>query len=617
MSWKSFIKSLIPPIPFFPRTKRQILGLTRTAFKPTRLDTDHYLFREAEFEKDCDDIVAAFPADGPDFLEIELRHKKFSNRFQEGILCFVVREKETNQLLGAVWMSTGEYNFIPQIQKLSDNPVFQVVNLFLNSEKRGQGLGKQLLSFAIERTFATTDCEFVVSAVLEEDRRLPSLLTHLRLGFSVLGTHSGQKIFGVYLPHFVRKNTHPFFNVFPKTPIVLLTWDGPNTLGIVRSLGRHRVPLYILTPAQNTSVAWSCYVKKVLTISSLDVKTEILERLEKCKREIGSQPVKPILMVTNESHYHDLEPISDFVSEHFNVLTPLEKALPLTTHKSDQFPLAAQAGFRVMETVILQSIDDLKLVASKLAFPVLVRPMSNKIRDAVVMKTALFENEEAMRKDLTPILAKDGIELIAQEYIPGTDRDIVFFMASCDATGEPRIWLSGRKIRQNPPGRGVMAAGQVDSVPDPVFIEKSKKLCRLFGLRGFIGIECKQHAISKEYVYIESSFRPEAFNSICLSAGVDLVWDSYLAAIGEPLTKAGEDYVPDKVRVGSWADMELELGTLKELWRSGDPAWKDFFKWLPRPVAWAYFTWDDPMPWVRQTLRLLSRRMKAIFSKRQ
>jgi predicted ATP-grasp superfamily ATP-dependent carboligase len=56
----------------------------------------------------------------------------------------------------------------------------------------------------------------------------------------------------------------------------------------------------------------------------------------------------------------------------------------------------------------------------------------------------------------------------------------------------------------------------------------------------------------------------------------------------------------------------MELGTMKELRRSGNPEWKDFFKPLPRPVSWAYFTWDDPLPFVRQTLRLFGRR----FTKR-
>jgi predicted ATP-grasp superfamily ATP-dependent carboligase len=289
------------------------------------------------------------------------------------------------------------------------------------------------------------------------------------------------------------------------------------------------------------------------------------------------------------------------------MLTPLEKVLPLTV-KNNQFPFATQAGFRVMETVMLRNTDDLSLVENKLAFPVIVRPISNNLREELQMKTALYENMDAMRKHLAPILAGGNVELIAQGYVPGTDRDIVFFMASCDETGEPRLWLAGRKIRQNPPGRGVMAAGQVDSVPDPEFVEKSKKLCRLFGLRGVIGIECKQHAVTKEYVYIESSFRPEAFNSIGLAAGVDLVWDAYLAALHKPCGAVR----PETSR-GSWSYGELEHGTMKLLRKQGDPDWWKVLLPLPRPIAYAIFTWDDPLPFFHSATVLLWRKIKKCF----
>ncbi|MCL2745146.1 MAG: hypothetical protein FWE67_14980 [Planctomycetaceae bacterium] len=588
-----------------PRIRRLVMELPRSNFKPVPLNTEQFLFQTAEFERDCEDIVTAFPEDGPDFLELKQRREEMTKRFLKKIPCFVVREKTTSRLQGAVWMLPEGFDFLNRNQKHSAATVFQVFNLFLNTEKRGQGLGKQLLAFAIDSIFSTTDCEFIVSQTREH--RISSLLIHLKIGFAVLGTHSAQKICGIYLPRFARINVHPLFNDFPKTPVILLTYDGANPLGIIRSLGRHLVPLYVLTTTRNTSLAWSRYVKKILTVS-LDNTKEIQERLEDFLRITGSQTGKPILMLTNESHYPELEPLKDFLDEHLNVLTPLKKAIPLTS-KNAQFPLALQAGFRVMETVMLRTPNDLNEVENKLAFPVIVRPTSNKLRDRLDMKTALYENISAMREHLNPLLSEEYVELIAQEFIPGTDRDILVFMASCDDTGEPRLWLSGRKVRQNPPGRGVMASGTVDPIPDADFVERSRTLCRLFGLRGFIGIECKQHAISKEHVYIESSFRPEGFNSMCLAAGVDLVWDSYLTALGKPCGAIR----PEKYK-GSWAYAELEHGTMKALLKEGSPDWWKVLIPLPRPISYAFFTWDDPLPFFHSFGTLLWRKIKRYFS---
>jgi predicted ATP-grasp superfamily ATP-dependent carboligase len=156
-----------------------------------------------------------------------------------------------------------------------------------------------------------------------------------------------------------------------------------------------------------------------------------------------------------------------------------------------------------------------------------------------------------------------------------------------------------------------MASGSVDPIPDPVFVEKSKHLCRLLGLRGFIGIECKQHAVSKEFVYIESSLRPEGINALCLAAGVDLVWDAYLSALGKPCSA-----VQPETCKGSWANVEDEHLVMKTLKKQGDPDWWKVLIPLPRPIAWAFFAWDDPMPFVHSVGTLLWRRIKRLFTKK-
>jgi predicted ATP-grasp superfamily ATP-dependent carboligase len=369
--------------------------------------------------------------------------------------------------------------------------------------------------------------------------------------------------------------------------------------------------VYVLTDAlHKTSIAWSRYGKKLVILHSRENPEEIRARLEFILHEMGSQSAKPIILVVHESYYTCLEPLIEFVGAHFNLVNPLEKLLPLTI-KNNQFPLAEQAGFRVMESIVLRNTGDLSQIENKLSFPVIVRPASTLFRGGFDEKAKLYETFESLQTHLHPILTEEGVELIAQEYIPGSDRDVVFFMASCGESGEPRLWLAGHKVRQNPPGMGLMASGQIDSEPDPEFVEKSKKLCRLFGLRGFIGIECKRHAVSGEYVYIETNIRPEAISAIGYIAGVDIVWDTYLAALDKPCGTVR----PETLK-GSWAHMELEHAAMKTLRKQGDPNWWKVLIPLPRPIAWAFFAWDDPMPFFHSMSGLFWRRIKRLFTKK-
>ena len=221
MSWKSFIKSFIPFIPFLPYKRWQVLGLNRSDFKPVNLDTERYVFRGATLEDDGDDIIEAFPANEFNYLvEQEERREEITRRFHQQSPCFVVREKGGNQLLGAVWMRPQQFGFLSRNQERSAKLDVEVRNLFVVPEKRSHGLAKQLLSFAIEHIFGTTDCKRIVSRVKEKKQRISSLLLHLKLNFSVLGTFTAQKVFGKIFSRFVRRNTNPFLDDFQRVPVI-------------------------------------------------------------------------------------------------------------------------------------------------------------------------------------------------------------------------------------------------------------------------------------------------------------------------------------------------------------------------------------------------------------
>lgn len=375
------------------------------------------------------------------------------------------------------------------------------------------------------------------------------------------------------------------------SPVVLFAQDGPNPLGIARALGRNGIPVYVVAlPAKKQALIDYCrYIKRIFSLESYDNPEHVQNSLQNVL-EFLPFGGKPVLIVTNETHYYRLLPCHDFIKEHFHEMTPVENAIHFV-EKHQQFPLAEQAGFRILPTITLKSPEDIHISKERLVFPQLVRPSVPHLAGNFREKTMLFSDFESMESSLSPILEHSHSELITQEYVPGDDRDVLFFMASCDAKGEPRAWFSGRKWRQNPPGRGLMASGILEDIPD--FVEKSKQLCRLFALQGFIGVECKQHSKTKEFVYIESSIRPEATNAIGFSAGMNLVLDSYQAALGLPC-----QIIQKREYRGSWVNFQSDYEAAKILRAQKQLTWKEFFKRLPRPVSYATFASDDPMPFV-------------------
>lgn len=391
-------------------------------------------------------------------------------------------------------------------------------------------------------------------------------------------------------------------NNIPPTPLIVVGPDGSNPLGIVRSVGRFGVPAFLLSSNHSTLTRCSRYVKGGEYNVNFDEPADLRRALESLLKKINQPETKPLLVLTNETFYTRLLPIYDFVTQNFDELTPALQVAPFC-EKEQQFPLAEQAGFRVPQTVVMQTKDDINLVAS-LQFPVIVKPRALHTAGGYKSKADIFDDIDSLKSCVEPAFEHPATILLAQEFVPGDDKQVLFFMASCGEKGNVRLWFTGRKLRQFPPNCGVMTAGSLEHLPE--LEGKAKTLCKLFGLRGFIGIECKQHLKSGELFYIESSLRVEANNSIGLSAKRDLVLDAYLAAHGLPCTS------PQSIEMtGSWCDVSTDLDSARLLIADKKLTWNEYLKPLPRPLSFPYFTWSDPLPF----LRWLPLRLVPVFWK--
>jgi len=388
----------------------------------------------------------------------------------------------------------------------------------------------------------------------------------------------------------------------PHTPLIIIGPDGANPLGIIRSVGRVGVPVFLLSNDRSTLARLSRFVKGGQYNVNFAEPAELRQALELLLHKIQRPDTKPLLVATNEIHYTRLLPIDDFVTQHFDELTPARQAAPLC-EKEQQFSFAEQAGFRISKTVILRTSKDLEQVAA-LQFPVIIKPSAGHSTGGYKNKADIFENIDSLKTNIEPVFENPATVLLAQEFVPGDDRHVLFFLASCGEMGQVRAWLTGHKQRQFLPNRGVMASGYLEYLPD--LAEKSKILCKLFGLRGSIGVECKQHSETGELFYIESSLRTDAYNSICMSAKRNLVLDAYLAAHGLPCSLP-----QDTNMTGSWCDVSTDLDAARLLIAEKKLTWKEYFTPLPRPISFPVFAWDDPLPF----LRWLPLRFASVYKK--
>lgn len=381
--------------------------------------------------------------------------------------------------------------------------------------------------------------------------------------------------------------------------------DGPTLIETARSLGRHGIPVHVVARGLYPLARRCRYIKSLVEFPEDPPDETWKQALEAVLDKIGPTSRKPLLMFCTENDMDRFAALESFFDAHFQMLPPLSDVAPYV-EKDNQLPFAEQAGFLIPQSLVARTKEDLDRCVETLPFPLFAKPLARHTVGVFKPKGLLLETSQALYDALLPCMDRPPTALIVQQYVAGTDNDIYLFMGSIDKGGNVRACVTGRKLRQYPPGGGFMACGYLEKNPD--FEKKCRELCRLFSrYQGFIGIECKRPPGTDDYYYIETNFRPEMICSLASRSGVDLVFDTYQAALGNPCS------ISTRAEKGSWCCFSQNLDATRELVRKGQMTWKDYWKPLPRPLTWSLFAWDDPGPffvWLRSTVW---NKMKRLF----
>jgi len=127
------------------------------------------------------------------------------------------------------------------------------------------------------------------------------------------------------------------------------------------------------------------------------------------------------------------------------------------------------------------------------SFPVVLKPVPHRS----VRWTALAGSEKALRvetpaqlRTILPPLIERGIEVVAQEYVPGPEDRIVSYHAYVDPDGAVVGEFTGRKIRTLPLERGTSTA--LITTDDPEVAQLAREVVGRIGLRGVAKLDFKR-----------------------------------------------------------------------------------------------------------------------------
>ncbi len=367
------------------------------------------------------------------------------------------------------------------------------------------------------------------------------------------------------------------------------------SLGVIRSLGRRGIPVWVLT-GERPIARYSKYARRSFAWPGPEDAQALAYLVSLADRENlqgwvlfpgGDAEARFISL-----HHAELEAI-------FRLTTPPWDTLQWAAEKSRTYELAEEIGVDCPWT--LRPRNRRELERTDFRFPVILKPSARHATNAFTQAKAWRIDDQASlltRYDqAVEFVGADSVLL--QEMIPGNGSTQFSFAAICE-DGIPLAWLTARRTRQYPIEFGYTSTF-VESIEKPEVEAASRRFLKATGYTGLVELEYKYDTRDNRYKLLDVNARTWAWISLGEKAGVDFPWLMWQLVFGAPVESA-------RGRAGcAWAHVARDLAAAQAEIRAGSLTLRDYWKSFHASLVFAAFAKDDPLPGLMDLPLSLSR----------
>jgi predicted ATP-grasp superfamily ATP-dependent carboligase len=356
-------------------------------------------------------------------------------------------------------------------------------------------------------------------------------------------------------------------------------------LGVVRSLGRHGIPVYVIDDEPSIS-RYSRYATKSFRVPELRVSARIVETVMDIGRRFGLDgwvlyPTRDEIVAAFAQHKQELSKI-------FRVPTPGWESVRPAWDKRLTYELAARLGIPAPETHVVSDLAELRSLDLRL--PVALKP-AIKEHFIYVTKVKALRADTAAELDAVFRQTCNVIpveEVMVQELIPG-DGECQFSYCGFFKEGKPLAKMLVRRARQRPAVFG-RSSTYVETVDMPELEEPSERFLEAIGYYGLAEMEYKFDQRDGRYKILDVNLRTWGSHTIGRPAGVDFAYLLFRDQLGQPVD-------PVRAKAGvRWIRLATDLPTSLGQISRGRLSWRVFLKSLVSFDIEAVFARDDPRP---------------------
>jgi D-aspartate ligase len=301
-------------------------------------------------------------------------------------------------------------------------------------------------------------------------------------------------------------------------------------LGIVRSLGRHGVPVCVLDDERSIA-RYSRYTAFTERVPSLLDARDTVRALVELGRARGLQGW--VLYPTREEQVAALSQNREELLKIFRVPTPCWDTVKWLWDKRNTYGLAEKLGIPIPHTWYPRTVEDLAQVDGH--FPVALKPaIKEHFLYATKDKAWRADNPAQLRELFERALQHiPAQEIMVQDLIPG-DGSCQYSYCSFFKQGNSIARLTACRRRQHPLEFG-RSSTYVETVELPLLEEYSQRFLRAIDYYGLVEVEYKHDPRDGQFRLLDVNGRTWGYHSIGRFAGTDFPYLLFADQMNEPV----------------------------------------------------------------------------------
>ena len=370
-------------------------------------------------------------------------------------------------------------------------------------------------------------------------------------------------------------------------------------LGVVRSLGRRRIPVVVLHYRSSDVAHLSCYATASVRVPAPDRDEAAFVR---AVVELSAAYGGGVIVPTADEAVVAVSRHGEALARHFTVACTPWDVTARFIEKRRTYELAAAIGVPCPRTVAPATREDAEHYAATAVFPCLVKP-SRGDRFVARFGTKMFRATNAMELlDGYDRAIAAGCDVVLQEFIPGTDGDGVNYN-SYWVDGRPAAEFTAVKVRGGPPRLGsprVLVSRRVADVLEP-----GRAILRALRFSGYACTEFKRDARDGQLKLMEVNGRHNLSTALAVRCGIDFPWLQYRHLV------LGETPRPGPFTEGVyWIDLLRDVGYSLGGRRGEHFGLGGYLRPYAGPRVFAIPSGDDPMPFAKECASLVGKLLR-------